>query len=66
MSITLSGHAAAPGVGIGTAVLYRTDRLTFEQAAVTAPLDAALEWERYCAAQRLVDDELARLAHKIG
>ncbi len=63
MSITLSGHAAAPGVGIGTAVLYRTDRLTFEQAAVTAPLDAALEWERYCAAQRLVDDELARLAH---
>lgn len=62
MSNTLSGYAAAPGVGIGLAVLYRTGHFTLDQPAEAGAVNPALEWERFCAAQRLVDDELARLA----
>lgn len=62
MTITLSGHAAAPGVGIGVAVLHRTGDFVLEQPAATGALNPAREWERFCAAQRLVDEELAHQA----
>ncbi len=62
MSNTLKGYAAAPGVGIGLAVLYRTGHFTLDQPAEPGAVNPGLEWERFCAAQRLVDDELARLA----
>ena len=61
MSSVYSGVAAAPGVGIGLAAVHYAGQITFEQGDSSGAPDAEREWERFCWAQRQVDEELATL-----
>ncbi len=70
MNLLFRGLAAAPGIGIGQAVLYRTGHFALgppgapgdpSGAAPDVPPEPEREWRRFLAAQRAVDEELERL-----
>lgn len=63
MSATYRGHAAAPGIGIGLAVLHRSGHFTLEDTQVVGERNPDIEWSRFLSAQRQVDAELEGLGN---
>lgn len=61
MNSHFRGISAAPGVGIGAAVLHRTGHFTLEESGAPELSDPVREWQRFRLAQRQVDEELERL-----
>jgi phosphoenolpyruvate-protein phosphotransferase len=69
MPASFRGLAAAPGVGIGVTVPYRSGHFALAPEAdaaggvdgIVAPDEREGEWQRFLRAQRQVDDELKRL-----
>ncbi len=62
MTKLFQGLSAAPGVGIGNLLIYRTWHLATLTMPETLAADPQQEWQQFWAAQQIVDDELAALA----
>ncbi len=63
MTITLRGLPAAPGIGIGTLIVYRPGLISLDLAQVEAAGDPRHEWQRFLDAHARVDTELEQLGH---
>ena len=62
MNTIFHGLGAAPGVGIGATVLYRTGHFSLELSGALEAVDPEREWQRFRHAQHQVDEELERLS----
>jgi len=69
MPSSFQGLAAAPGMGIGVTVPYRSGHFALDPEAeavaaegISSSADREAEWQRFLAAQQRVDGELKRLA----
>ncbi len=57
------GLAAAPGIGIGTLFIYRSQRFNMETVKIEHADDADAEWQHFLVAKAQVDEELAQLGN---